>query len=87
MRVSIETPAANVTKVFLGTLTVLFSYEVPVAAWVHKNGETKRYATEKRHSVTTSKHLRLYGPEQFLLKGDHFEKVPQEELESLISRD
>lgn len=86
MRVSIETPAANVTKVFLGTLTVLFSYEAPVAAWVHKDGETKRYATDKRHSTTTSKHVNQYGPEKFLCEGDHFEKVPQEELESLISQ-
>lgn len=84
MRVKIDIPAANVTRVYLGTLTVLFSYDTPVAAWVYKEGGIERYATDKRHSVTTSKHLNQYGPEKSVSVGEHFEKVSQEALESLI---
>lgn len=81
---AIEFPASNVTKVWIGNKTVLFSYEEPVALWVRGDGELKRYALKEAPTQTTAKHLNQHGPKRFLMDGDHYEEVTAEELDSLI---
>jgi hypothetical protein len=65
----------NTTELDLANgTTVLFSYKTPVAAYVMGRGLIK---TEKKYSVTTSKHVNQW------LDGRNHETVPQAELDSL----
>lgn len=67
----------NQTEVAIGSWLIFFSYETPVAA-METNG--KAYVTTRKHSVTTSKHVR-----NWLMKRqarDRAEK-PQEWFDSL----
>ena len=51
----IKNLAPNQTELHLGDdLTVFFSYETPVAAWVSGKGYMR---TEEKYSRTTSKHI------------------------------
>jgi hypothetical protein len=85
----IEFPAANVTKVWIGDRTILFSYAQPVAVW-HRGGTEpyiRRYALKKCETPTSAKHLNQHGPKRFLAEGDHYQEVTLEELDGIISRD
>lgn len=84
--VGLELPAHNVTKVWLGNVTVVFSYLTPVAAWVRGNGEVKRYVSRGPHSPTTQKHLNQHGPARFVSPGEHLEAITPDELAALIAR-
>jgi hypothetical protein len=57
-----------------GTVEVLFSYETPVAV----RGPTLDYKTERRWSVTTSKHINKFLPAD----QSRVEIVPQEDLDN-----
>jgi hypothetical protein len=46
--------ASNMTELELGDKTILFSYRTPVACHIAGEGY---YRTEKKWSVTTSKHI------------------------------
>lgn len=47
---------SNQTEVETATARILFSYKTPVAAWI----DGKPYKTEKRWSVTTSRHINAW---------------------------
>jgi hypothetical protein len=65
----------NTTELDLANgTTVLFSYKTPVAAYVMGRGLIK---TEKKYSVTTSKHVNQW------LDGREHETVDQMELDRL----
>ena len=57
-----------------GTIEVLFSYETPVAV----RGPTIDYKTERKWSVTTSRHINKFLPEC----QSRVEIVPQEDLDN-----
>lgn len=61
-----------------GGLTVLFSYETPVACrW--SNGDTyAQYKTDKKWSVTTSRHINKW------LNGDGAQFKPQDYFDNLV---
>lgn len=50
---NIKPLGSNKTELHLDGMTVLFSYQTPVACWI--NGEY--FMTEKKWSRTTSKHI------------------------------
>lgn len=72
--------ANNVTELEFGTspaITVLFSYDTPVAACIPGKGW---FRTETRHSVTTSRHINQW------LDGAKAQEIPQAWFDSLASR-
>lgn len=70
---------SNMTEVEHGDLTVLYSYEAPVA-FLSPNGG---YRTEKQWSKTTSTHIgKFFGRHGYDLKGAF--KLPQDELERFV---
>lgn len=71
---SINPVGSNQTELSTESATVLFSYKTPVAA----NVGGKFYRTEKRWSVTTSKHINQW------LDGAAAETKPQEYFDNLI---
>jgi hypothetical protein len=71
---------ANMTEVEHGDLTVLYSYETPVAFLSPRGG----YVTDKRWSVTTSKHIaKFFDRHGYDRKGAF--KVPQEDIEMFVA--
>jgi hypothetical protein len=71
---------SNMTEVEHGDLTVLYSYETPVAFLSPKGG----YVTDKRWSVTTSKHIaKFFDRHGYDRKGAF--KVPQEDIEMFVA--
>ncbi len=64
---------SNQTEVEIGTGTIFFSYNTPVAA----NIDGKFYRTDKHWSVTTSKHINRW------LDGRTAEKMPQSYFDTL----
>ena len=57
--------ASNMTEVETSKARVLFSYRTPVAAYVFGRGYVK---TEKWYSVTTTRHLNKWLPENGTVK-------------------
>jgi hypothetical protein len=71
---------SNMTEVEHGDLTVLYSYETPVAFLSPQGG----YVTETRWSVTTSKHIaKFFARHGYDRRGAH--ELPQKDLEAIIS--
>lgn len=72
---------ANVTELCLSDgLMVLFSYRTPVACYWHNGAGTKEwYRTDKKWSVTTSRHINQW------LCGVPTTSKPQEYFDNLIS--
>jgi len=71
---------SNMTEVEHGDLTVLYSYETPVAFLSPKGG----YVTDKRWSVTPSKHIaKFFDRHGYDRKGAF--KVPQEDIEMFVA--
>lgn len=71
---------SNMTEVEHGDLTVLYSYETPVAFLSPRGG----YVTEKRWSVTTAKHIaKFFDRHGYDKKGAH--KIPQEDIEMFVA--
>lgn len=67
---------SNQTEVELnGNTRILVSYQTPVAAWV----DGRFYRTEKKWSVTTSKHINRW------LDGRQAEVKPQEWFDKLTA--
>lgn len=64
--IALRTIAANVTELVLPEVTVLFSYDTPVAYL----REGQWFCTAKKFSVTTSKHVRLYVSEDAIVLND-----------------
>ena len=48
---------ANQTEIEMDGKTVLFSYKTPVAAWIGNGTELGYFRTNKKWSVTTSRHI------------------------------
>ena len=48
---------ANQTEIEMDGKTVLFSYKTPVAAWIGNGTEFGYFRTNKKWSVTTSRHI------------------------------
>lgn len=74
---------ANMTELYHGWYTTLFSYKTPVATIFNYGNEIKAYQTEKKWSRTTSKHITQWlamHPEVF---GAQFK--PQEYFDNLIA--
>jgi len=76
--ITLEVLGANVTKVWLGSKTILFSYNTPVAVWLLGDEGQKGFIVKERQSHTTTRHIRQYGPYTF-------EVVPADELARLIA--
>lgn len=70
----IEHLAPNVIKLRHGNMTVLYSYDTPVAVFTKGTW----YVTDKFWSRTTSKHINLWGPVKGGSALTKTEKVPQE---------
>lgn len=71
---------SNMTEVEHGDLTVLYSYETPVAFLATQGG----FVTEKKWSVTTSKHIaKFFDRHGYDRRGAH--KISQEDLEAIVS--
>lgn len=70
---------ANITEIETGTNTILFSYKTPVA-FKDINGNV--FVTEKRWSVTTSKHIGKWLA-QWNLKRKDVGEVSQEKLDAM----
>jgi hypothetical protein len=66
--------AANQNEVTTKKARVLFSYRTPVAAWV----DGMAYRTEKRWSVTTSRHINKW------LDGTEAREMPQSFFDALV---
>ena len=66
---------SNMNEVETKNARILFSYRTPVAAWVGGNA----YRTEKRWSVTTSKHINQW------LDGVKAEQRPQAFFDNLTA--
>jgi hypothetical protein len=72
---------SNMTEVQHGDLTVLYSYETPVAFLSSQGG----YRTEKKWSVTTAKHIgKFFAHHGYDAKGAF--KIPQDELERFVEQ-
>ena len=52
--------------------SVLFSYQIPVAV---KRPDGHGYRTEKRYSVTTSKHITEWAPDAVLIDHEVFKQM------------
>lgn len=76
---SLRQIAPNQTLVCTEKATILFSYRVPVAAYLPS--ERRCIRTEKRYSVTTSKHIN-----KWLATYSHLlvDTVPQAEIDALL---
>lgn len=78
----------NETLVTQGNINVLYSYSTPVAIGIDQGGAhwTRAYRTEKKHSVTTSKHIN-----KFLRSGavepHEAAELPQEVLDDWENRE
>ena len=70
---------ANQTEVELGNLRVFFSYNTPVAYF--SNYTKKYYITNKKHSVTTSRHINSWLKQNNVKSVDTI-KVLQSEVDS-----
>ena len=68
--------ASNMTEVETDLGRVLFSYRTPVAAYVYGEGFVR---TEKWWSVTTSRHINKWLPENGTVK-----EVPQTYLDNFV---
>ncbi len=78
MKLERLSPSMSVLNYENGVL-VLFSYETPVAAIVHRNGDGFEYIkSEKFISKTTSNHVKKW------LKGHEARVVPHAEIEKLL---
>lgn len=74
----VKSLGSNKTELHLNDGTIiLFSYETPVAACLGTGGFIR---TDKKYSVTTSKHITQW------LNGANAETVPQSELDVLSGR-
>lgn len=72
---------SNMTEVEHGDLTVLFSYQTPVA-FLSPNGG---YVTDKHWSVTTSKHIaKFFSMHGYDRKGAF--RIPQDDLERFVEK-
>ena len=75
--ITIEALGRNITLVRTApTVTILVSYQTPVAALVVGKGYLR---TDKHHSVTTSRHITGWLPVDAVVT-----TVPQDELDSLL---
>lgn len=71
---------ANMTELQLENGTrVLFSYQTPVGAIVNEDGVFHQYKTEKKWSMTTSRHINQWNP-----MGGAYGLQPQEYFDNLI---
>jgi len=68
--------ASNMTEIETEKATILFSYETPVAACMNDGSGFVR--TDKRWSVTTSRHINKW------LAGAKAREVSQSELDALV---
>ena len=68
--------ASNMTEVETSEARILFSYRTPVAAYVYGDGFVR---TEKWWSVTTSRHINKWLPENGTVK-----EVTQTYLDNLV---
>ena len=71
----IKNIGSNMTELNLNGVSVLFSYETPVAGWDNEGA----FRTDEKFSVTTSKHINKY------LGGKNIGRtIPQLEIEKLV---
>ena len=71
----IKNIGSNMTELNLNGISVLFSYETPVAGWDDEGA----FRTDEKFSVTTSKHINKY------LGGKNIGRtIPQLEIEKLV---
>ena len=72
----LKTIGSNMTELNFNGISVLFSYETPVAGWDNKGA----FRTDTNYSRTTSKHINKY-----LGGSDIGRKVSQEYITALTS--
>ena len=68
--------ANNMNELVVNGVSILFSYETPVAGWDNQGA----FRTEEKYSATTTKHVNKY-----LGGKDIGRKVSQEYINSLVS--
>ena len=70
------------TELELNGTLILFSYKTPVACLVlePENGGWHQYKTDKKWSVTTSRHINKWNP-----RGGAFGLKPQEYFDNLLA--
>tara|TARA_X000001388_G_scaffold3197_1_gene2285 strand:+ start:615 stop:839 length:225 start_codon:yes stop_codon:yes gene_type:complete len=71
----IKNIGSNMTELNLNGISVLFSYETPVAGWDNEGA----FRTDEKFSATTSKHINKY-----LGGKDVGRTIPQLEIEKLV---
>lgn len=68
--------ASNMTELTVGDITILFSYQTPVAGWDSKGA----FRTSQHYSATTTRHISKY-----LGGKDIGRKVEQDYIDALVS--
>jgi len=68
--------ASNMNELIVNGVSILFSYETPVAGWDNQGA----FRTEEKYSATTTKHVNKY-----LGGKDIGRTVSQEYINSLVS--
>ena len=71
----VKSVGSNMTELVLGNVTVLFSYETPVAA----STDSGYIKTEEKYSSTTTRHVNKW------LEGVNAKIVSQDTINSLVS--
>ena len=71
----------NMTEVEVLDMKILFSYRTPVATLVKESDGWHQYKTDKKWSVTTSRHINQWNP-----LGGAYGLKPQEYFDSLLDR-
>ena len=79
--VKVVPEGSNATTLYKGPYMILFSYQTPVAVW---DGD-KLYVTDKKWSVTTSKHINKWVAKHWHAKMPAM-KIPQEQIEALVEK-
>jgi hypothetical protein len=85
MTIHLKKLGSNKTELQSNGRTVFYSYSTPVVVytdWSENGDMPKVYVTEKKFSVTTSKHINQYLSE-LPSRWERF-NVPQETLETLV---
>ena len=70
----------NMTELIFPGVSVLFSYETPVAGY-----KRTLFKTERKYSRTTTKHINKYLKEQWDVDPISVEEVSQDYIDSLVS--
>jgi hypothetical protein len=76
----------NMTELIFKGVSLLFSYETPVAGYKHQRGSVSGlFKTERKYSRTTTRHINKYLKEEWDVDPKSVEIVSQDYIEGLVS--